>query len=76
MKTNKCFFAGLIMSLLPLSSVNVNAKVVDIPLHIIVEAGGNLSMSNNGTIELSPNGQFSTENGALVNIQYGNIIPY
>jgi C1A family cysteine protease len=44
--------------------------------NIIVEAGGNLSMSNNGTIELSPNGQFSTENGALVNIQYGNIIPY
>ncbi len=44
--------------------------------NIIVEAGGNLSLSNNGTIELSQNGQFSAENGALINIQYGNILPY
>ena len=44
--------------------------------NIIVEAGGNLSLSNNGTIELSQNGQFSAENGALVNVQFGNIIPY
>lgn len=44
--------------------------------NILVETGGYISLSNNGTIELSPNGQFSIENGALVNIQYGNIIPY
>ena len=44
--------------------------------NIIVDSGGNLTVRNNGTIELSQSGQVSTALGALVNIDEGNITPY
>lgn len=43
--------------------------------NVIVEAGGNLTILNNGTLELGPTGNVITELGSTLNVINGTVKP-